>query len=138
MYGDKLEEDCLLVAQPAQKLAFIHAVLEGFAAVDKDDWNFVGELPPQLFVAVDIHFVPGKPTAALQLTERFLHDLAQVAALCANTQRPAEAGPLGGFYPGRPPNASLTNARTRREILPSLRMEICSASVPPIRARLSF
>ena len=64
----------------AQKFTLVHAVLEGFAAVDEDDGNFVGELAAQLIVGVDVHVPPGEAATALELGERLFHDLAEVAA----------------------------------------------------------
>ncbi len=67
--------------QLAQKLAFVHSVFEGLAPVDKYHWHFVVKLPPQFGVAIDIHFLPGEPASAGELTETLLHHLAKVTAL---------------------------------------------------------
>ncbi len=66
--------------QLAQELALVHAVLEGFAAVDEYDWHFVVELPAQFCVAIHIHFLPGETTAARQFGEAFLDHFAQMTA----------------------------------------------------------
>jgi len=58
----------------------VHAVFEGFAAVDEDDGDFVGELAAELLVGVDVNFLPGKTAAALKFGEGFFDDLAKVAA----------------------------------------------------------
>src|SRR5512133_1523960 len=70
-----------LTCQFAQEFAFVHAVLEGLAAVDEDDGDLVGELAPELLVGVDIDFLPAEQAAALQLDQAFFHNLAKMAAL---------------------------------------------------------
>src|ERR1700674_2753046 len=65
----------------AEKVGFIHAVFEGFAAVDEDDGNFVGELGAELFVAVHVYVLPGEAAAAVQFGERFFDDFAEVTSL---------------------------------------------------------
>src|SRR5271163_666992 len=63
------QTDSRLACQPAQKFPLIHAVLEGFVPVDEHDWDFVIKLPPQLSVAIYIHFPPRESAAARQLGE---------------------------------------------------------------------
>ena len=58
----------------------VHAVFEGFAAIDEDDRDLVGELAAELVVGVDVDFLPGEPAAAMELGEGFFHDLTEVAA----------------------------------------------------------
>ena len=67
--------------QLAQEFLFIHAVLEGLASVDKYYRDFVIKLPPQVAVAIHIHFVPGKPAAARELRQTLLHNFAEVTTL---------------------------------------------------------
>jgi hypothetical protein len=67
--------------QPAQKLTFVHAVFEGLAPIDKYHRHFIVELPPQLGVAINIHFLPGEPAAAGKLTKTLLHHFAKVTPL---------------------------------------------------------
>ena len=64
----------------AQEVGFVHAVLEGFAAVDEDDGDFVGELAAQLVVAVDVDVLPGEAAAAVQFGEGLFDDLAEVTS----------------------------------------------------------
>jgi hypothetical protein len=61
----------------------VHAIFEGFAAVDEDDGDFVGELAAELVVGVDVDFLPDKATAAVEFGERFFDDLAKVAAFAS-------------------------------------------------------
>jgi hypothetical protein len=65
----------------AEELAFVHAVFEGFAAVNEYNRDFVGKLPAKLFVGVNINFPPVKQAAALQLDQAFFNDLAKMATL---------------------------------------------------------
>jgi len=57
---------------------FVHAVLEGLAAIDEDDGDFVGELAAQLLVTVHVNFLPGKASAPMQLVQAFFDDLAEM------------------------------------------------------------
>ena len=43
-----------------QKFFFVHAVLERFAAVDKDDGNFVGKLAAKTGIGIDVNLLPGE------------------------------------------------------------------------------
>ena len=70
-----------LPRQFPQELVLIHAVLEGFAAVDENYGDFVVKLAPQLVVGVNVDLLPGKTSPAVQLRESFLHDLAKMASL---------------------------------------------------------
>jgi hypothetical protein len=70
-----------LTGQLTQELSFVHVVLEGFAAVDKNYRNFVVELMPQLMVAIDVNFLPDEPSTAGELIQTFLDDLAKMTPL---------------------------------------------------------
>ncbi len=70
-----------LARQLAQKFPFVHAVLEGFAAVDEHDWNFIIELSPQFVIAIYIHFLPRESAAARELHKALLHHFAKVTPL---------------------------------------------------------
>jgi hypothetical protein len=59
---------------------FVHAVFEGFAAVDEDDGDLVGELAAELVVGVDVDFLPSEPAPTMKFGESFFDDLAKVAA----------------------------------------------------------
>src|SRR5579883_2067177 len=67
--------------QLAQEFALVHVVLEGLAAVNEDHRDLVGELPPQLLVRIDIHFLPAEQAPALELHQALLDDLAEMAPL---------------------------------------------------------
>jgi hypothetical protein len=69
-----------LAHQLAQKFAFVHAVLEGLTAIDKDDWHLIVELAAKFSVAIYIHLPPGKSAAARELAEALLHDFAEMTA----------------------------------------------------------
>src|SRR5205807_2999515 len=68
------------VGQFPEEVLLVHAVLEGFAAVDEDNRDFIGELAAQVFVGIDVYFAPGKAAAALELDQTFLDDFAKMAA----------------------------------------------------------
>src|ERR1022692_1305968 len=70
-----------LARQLPQKLPLVHAVLEGFTAVDEHHWDFVIELPPQFVVATHIYLLPRKSAAAGELDKALLHNFAEVTAL---------------------------------------------------------
>jgi hypothetical protein len=70
-----------LTDQLAQKLLLVHVVLEGFAAVDEDHWDFVVKLTAEFGVAVDVDLAPNEAATARQLGKTFLHHFAEVASL---------------------------------------------------------
>jgi hypothetical protein len=80
----------------AQELTFVHAVLEGFAAVDEDDGHLVGVLAAKLVVGIDVHFLPAEQAAALELDEAFLDDFAEVATFAGVDQNVAGIGHQAG------------------------------------------
>lgn len=69
-----------LAGQLAEEFLFVHVVLERFAAVDKDNWNFVGVESADLGVGVNIDLAPGEAASLMQLDDAFLDDLAEVAS----------------------------------------------------------
>ena len=71
----------MLASQLAQEFVFIHTVLKGFATVDEDNRNFVGKLTAKTVICIYVNLAPVKATAALELSEFLLHDLAKVASL---------------------------------------------------------
>jgi hypothetical protein len=70
-----------LAGEFAEEFAFVHAVFEGFAAIDEYDGDFVGKLAAKLFVGVNVNFSPVKQAASLQLGQAFFDDLAEMATL---------------------------------------------------------
>src|ERR1700756_690947 len=81
-----------LAGQLAQKFPLVHAVLEGFAAVDEHDRDFVSELAAQLFVTINVDFLPAEKATALQLDQAFLDDLAKMTTLSGVDQHLAGVG----------------------------------------------
>ena len=59
----------------------IHAVLESFAAIDEDYWDFVGVKTAEVIVGVYVNFLPIEAGVALKFSQTFFADLAQVASL---------------------------------------------------------
>ena len=66
--------------QLAQKFTLVHAIFEGFAAINEDHGNFIAVLATQGVVGVHVHLTPGKATPFLQLRQTLLHDFAKMAA----------------------------------------------------------
>jgi hypothetical protein len=58
----------------------VHTVFEGFAAIDEDDGDLVGELAAELVVGVYVNFLPVEAAPAVELGQGFFDDLAEVAA----------------------------------------------------------
>ena len=79
----------------AEEVGFVHAVLEGFAAIDEDDGDLVGELAAELFVGVYVDVLPGEAAAAMQFGEGLFDDLAEVAAFAGVDHDLAELGHWG-------------------------------------------
>jgi hypothetical protein len=70
-----------LAYQLAHELALVHAILERFAAIDKDDRDFVVELTAQLGGSVDVNLAPGEAATARELNKALFDHFAQVASL---------------------------------------------------------
>ncbi len=70
-----------LARQAAEKLLFIHAVFEGFAAIDKNDWDLVIKLAAKFRVGVHVNFLPGEAATAREFGETFLDHLAEMTSL---------------------------------------------------------
>src|SRR5580658_3045916 len=70
-----------LAGKLTQKFLLVHAVFEGFTAVDEDHRDFVIELAAKFGVAVNVDFPPGETAPARKLGEAFFHDFAEMAPL---------------------------------------------------------
>lgn len=68
-------------AEFAEEFFFVHAVLEGFAAVDEDYGDFVGIEAADFGVGVYVNFTPVKAAALLEFDEALLDDFAEMTAL---------------------------------------------------------
>ena len=103
-----------LAGELAEEFALVHVVLEGFAAVDKDDGNFVGELAAELFVGVDIDFLPAKKTSPLELHQALFDNLTKMTALASVNEDVASFGhwrSLAIF----PPNFNACNVKKSKQ-----------------------
>jgi hypothetical protein len=69
-----------LACELPQEFLLVHAILEGFAAIDEHDRNFIIKLATEFVVGVDVDFVPGEPTAAGELVKALLHHFAKMAS----------------------------------------------------------
>src|SRR5271157_2085588 len=67
-------------SQFAEEFLLVHAVLEGFAAVDEDDGNFVVVEVAECGVGINVHLAPGEAAVFVELDEGLLDDLAKVAS----------------------------------------------------------
>jgi hypothetical protein len=70
-----------LAGQLPEEFLLIHVILEGLAAIDEHDRNFIVELAAELEVGVDVNFLPDEPSPAGEFGETFLHYFAKVASL---------------------------------------------------------
>ena len=68
-------------AQFAQEFLFVHAIFKCFAAVDKDDGNFVGIAAADFGIGVDVDFTPIEAAAFMKLDQALFHDFAEMAPL---------------------------------------------------------
>ncbi len=69
-----------LAGQFPQEFLLVHAVFEGFPAIDEDHRDFVVELAAKIEVGIDVDFLPGKSTAPRELGQTLFDDFTQVAA----------------------------------------------------------
>jgi hypothetical protein len=60
---------------------FFHAVLEGFAAVDEHDRDFVGIEAADFWIGIDVDLTPGEAAAFLEFDEALFDDFAEMASL---------------------------------------------------------
>jgi hypothetical protein len=79
----------------AEEVGLVHAVLEGFATVDEDDGDLVGELAAELFVGVHVDVLPVEAATAMQFGEGLFDDFAEVAAFAGVDHDLAEFGHWG-------------------------------------------
>ncbi len=68
-------------AQLAQEFLLIHAVLEGFAAVDEDYGDLIGIEASDFGVGVDVDFSPGEAATLVQLDDALFDDFAEMTSL---------------------------------------------------------
>jgi hypothetical protein len=68
-----------LTGQFLEEFLFVHAVLEGLAAVDEDDGDLVVVLAAQFGVGVDVYLSPLEAAALMEFDEALLNDLAEMA-----------------------------------------------------------
>jgi len=90
----------VLAAEFAEEVGFFHAVFEGFAAVDEDYGDFIGELAAELFVAVYVDVLPGEAAAAVQFGQALFDDFAEMAAFAGVDDDLAEFGHWAEFNKG--------------------------------------
>ena len=100
----------------AEEVGFVHVVLEGFAAVDEDYRDFVGELAAELVVAVYVDVLPGEAAAAVELGESLFDDFAEVAAFARVDHDLAELGHWSEFSKaGRVYSSGMRAGREQRK-----------------------
>ena len=51
-------------SQLPQKILFVHSVLEGFAAIDEDNRDFIVKLAAEFGVRVNVYLLPRESAAA--------------------------------------------------------------------------
>jgi hypothetical protein len=67
--------------QFAEEFLLVHVVLEGFAAIDEHDGDFVGVEAADFGVGVNVDLAPSEAASFLEFAEALLNDLAEVASL---------------------------------------------------------
>jgi hypothetical protein len=70
-----------LAGEFAEEFALVHAVFEGFAAVDEDDGDFIVKLAADFVIGINVDFTPGEAALAGKLDQAFLDDFAEMASL---------------------------------------------------------
>jgi len=69
-----------LAGELAKEFLLVHAVLEGFAAVDEDYGDFVGVAAADFRVGVHVDFSPVEATTLVEFYEALFNDFAEVAS----------------------------------------------------------
>jgi hypothetical protein len=67
--------------QFAEEFLLVHAVLEGFAAVDENYRDFIVIEPANFSAGIYVDFMPGEASAFVEFDEALLDDLAEMASL---------------------------------------------------------
>jgi hypothetical protein len=70
-----------LAGEFAEEFPLVHAVLEGFAAVDENDGDFIVKLAADFVIGINVDFTPGEAALAGKLDQAFLDDFAEMASL---------------------------------------------------------
>jgi len=79
--GGKRARTLSLAGEFAEEFPLVHAVLEGFAAVDENDGDFIVKLAADFVIGINVDFTPGKAAMAGKLDQAFLDDFAEMASL---------------------------------------------------------
>jgi hypothetical protein len=93
--------------QFAQEFLLVHAVFEGFAAVDEDHGNLIVIEPPDFSVGVDVDFAPREAPTLVQLDQALFDDFAEMTSLAGiNDDFPGwsharECSSFGAVFPRR-------------------------------------
>jgi hypothetical protein len=70
-----------LAGEFSKEFALVHVVLEGFAAVDEDDGDFIVKLTADFVIGINVDFTPGEAAMAGELDQAFLDHFAEMASL---------------------------------------------------------
>ena len=70
-----------LAGEFAEEFPLVHAVLEGFAAVDEDDGDLIVKLAADFVIGINVDFTQGEAAMAGKLDQAFLDDFAEMASL---------------------------------------------------------
>jgi hypothetical protein len=89
-----------LAGEFAKEFALVHAVFEGFAAVDEDDGDFIVKLAAEVVIGINIDFTPGEAAMTGKLDQAFLDDFAEMASLAGVNHY------LAGVWHGRDSSVS--------------------------------
>jgi len=79
--GGKRARKLSLAGEFAEEFPLVHVVLEGFAAVDEDDGDFIVKLAADFVIGINVDFTPGEAAMAGKLDQAFLDDFAEMASL---------------------------------------------------------
>jgi hypothetical protein len=86
----------LSTRQFSEEFLLVKPVLEGFTAIDENHRNFVGKLPTELVIRLDVYFAPVEPAPAFEFREGLLHDLTQMTTSAGIDDDFAQEGHLAG------------------------------------------
>jgi hypothetical protein len=98
--GHRRARKVSLAGEFAKEFALVHAVFEGFAAVDEDDGDFIVKLAADFVIGIHVDFTPGEAALAGKLDQAFLDDFAEMASLAGVNHD------LAGVWHGRDSSVS--------------------------------
>ena len=90
-----------LTGELAEEFLLVHAILEGLAAIDEDDRDFVVELAAKFEIGIDVDFAPRETAAPREFAQTFFHDFAEMTTFAGVNDDAAGLWHVSGILRGK-------------------------------------